>query len=567
MVNLQNSNNKKKKVCEIWVSFCDFLYLVGIQTIRILKRFRRRFVVFFRPLANFAKYLYQKTIGVKIQKIKKECAALVKTFKGELHSPKKENPVSQSYSIKDYCRGLKAGFFNHKNLLTGFLNVVAPVLCIFLLVATVRYWSNVDYGLQLSYGGEEIGIIQNEKVFERATEMVNERMVYDTATTTNVDLIPTFSIAITDSERYISASAICDKIIEKSSDMIEEASGLYVDGALVGAVKSNADLSYILQNILSVACGEDEQAKASFTQDVEMITGLFPTASIMSSEEMNEKLSENNESETIYVVKEGDTATSIAQEHNLTLGELNNLNGNTIGDYLTAGMELKVKTTESFLGVQVQKKETYQTELPYKTVTQKDDSQYTDYSKVLVEGQNGVQECVDEVTYVNGVEVSRESISRRTITEAVDKQVVVGTKKRPTGSTPGEASGILMWPVPSIHNITSYYEWRWGTMHTGLDISGGNSYGKTIVAADGGTVSYVRYSNVGYGNHLQIDHGNGTSTLYAHTSKILVSSGQKVAKGQPIALIGSTGDSTGAHLHFEVIKNGQKVDPLDYVQN
>ena len=184
-----------------------------------------------------------------------------------------------------------------------------------------------------------------------------------------------------------------------------------------------------------------------------------------------------------------------------------------------------------------------------------------------VEGQNGVQECVDEVTYVNGVEVSRESISRRTITEAVDKQVVVGTKKRPTGSTPGEASGILMWPVPSIHNITSYYEWRWGTMHTGLDISGGNSYGKTIVAADGGTVSYVRYSNVGYGNHLQIDHGNGTSTLYAHTSKILVSSGQKVAKGQPIALIGSTGDSTGAHLHFEVIKNGQKVDPLDYVQN
>ena len=102
-------------------------------------------------------------------------------------------------------------------------------------------------------------------------------------------------------------------------------------------------------------------------------------------------------------------------------------------------------------------------------------------------------------------------------------------------------------------------------MHYGLDISNGNSYGKTIVAADGGTVSYVKYSNTGYGYHLEINHNNGMRTMYAHASRILVEPGQKVLKGQPIALVGSTGDSTGNHLHFEVIVNGTKVDPLGYV--
>ena len=98
-----------------------------------------------------------------------------------------------------------------------------------------------------------------------------------------------------------------------------------------------------------------------------------------------------------------------------------------------------------------------------------------------------------------------------------------------------------------------------------MDISNGNSYGQTIVAADAGVVSYVKKSNVGYGYHLEIDHGNGTTTLYAHTSEILVQPGEKVFKGQPIALVGSTGDSTGAHLHFEIHKNGVAVNPLEYV--
>jgi Membrane proteins related to metalloendopeptidases len=207
---------------------------------------------------------------------------------------------------------------------------------------------------------------------------------------------------------------------------------------------------------------------------------------------------------------------------------------------------------------------TYEVPLSYKTVTIKDDSQYTDYSKVKTDGVNGTQKCVDKVYYVNGVEQKRDVISRTVVVPSTDKVVITGTKKRPKYSGAGVSSGNLMWPVPSLHTITTYFTWRWGSFHTGIDISGGSAYGKTIVAADGGTVVSAGWSS-GYGYCVKISHGGGLQTLYGHASKILVSAGQRVSKGQAIALVGSTGNSTGPHCHFEVIKNGTKVNPLSYV--
>ncbi|MEG0229351.1 MAG: M23 family metallopeptidase, partial [Oscillospiraceae bacterium] len=100
--------------------------------------------------------------------------------------------------------------------------------------------------------------------------------------------------------------------------------------------------------------------------------------------------------------------------------------------------------------------------------------------------------------------------------------------------------------------------------HTGIDIAGVNIYGKNIVASNDGVVSYVKNLNSGYGKHLMIDHGGGTYTLYAHTSAILVSPGQTVKKGQAIARVGSTGWSSGPHLHYEIWINKQRVNPITY---
>lgn len=128
--------------------------------------------------------------------------------------------------------------------------------------------------------------------------------------------------------------------------------------------------------------------------------------------------------------------------------------------------------------------------------------------------------------------------------------------------------GIMTWPVPGYPNITSYYGWRFNNTnyHTGIDISGGNVYRKNIVAAADGVVITTKETFVpgkGYGRYLMIDHGGGISTLYGHTDELLVTTGQKVARGQAIARVGTTGWSTGPHLHFEVRVNGAHKNPLN----
>lgn len=129
-----------------------------------------------------------------------------------------------------------------------------------------------------------------------------------------------------------------------------------------------------------------------------------------------------------------------------------------------------------------------------------------------------------------------------------------------------KGSGELQWPVPAGGYISSNFGYRSETAinnHTGMDIA--IATGNAIVAADTGTVSRVIYGNYGYGNYLIVNHGNGMSTLYAHCSKIYATVGQSVARGEQIAAIGSTGYSTGPHLHFEVIINGVKVNPAPYI--
>ena len=128
--------------------------------------------------------------------------------------------------------------------------------------------------------------------------------------------------------------------------------------------------------------------------------------------------------------------------------------------------------------------------------------------------------------------------------------------------------GTFLWPTPGYTSITSPYGMRFDPIfktqkkHTGIDI--GAPRGAKIVAANSGTVITAGFSSRGYGNYVVINHGGGKSTLYAHMSKILVSKGDKVNKGDQIGLVGSTGYSTGPHLHFEILINGNDTNPMNY---
>ncbi len=129
-----------------------------------------------------------------------------------------------------------------------------------------------------------------------------------------------------------------------------------------------------------------------------------------------------------------------------------------------------------------------------------------------------------------------------------------------SGSVVVPSSSGLIWPVSG--PVTSGFGWRWGRMHEGIDIA--VPTGAPVSAAASGRVIYAGWMG-GYGNLVVIDHGGGLATAYGHNSSIVVGNGGSVSQGQTIAFAGSTGHSTGPHVHFEVRVNGAAVDPLGYL--
>ncbi len=137
-----------------------------------------------------------------------------------------------------------------------------------------------------------------------------------------------------------------------------------------------------------------------------------------------------------------------------------------------------------------------------------------------------------------------------------------------SGGLDGFVGGGWMWPVPGYSRISSGYGYRnifgYNEFHTGIDIPAG--YGTPIKASNSGVVTVASYQSTGYGNRIIVDHGGGYKSLYAHCSSLAVKAGDYVVKGDTIAYVGSTGLSTGNHLHFEIRVNDKHTDPTPYVR-
>lgn len=193
----------------------------------------------------------------------------------------------------------------------------------------------------------------------------------------------------------------------------------------------------------------------------------------------------------------------------------------------------------------------------------------------LLQLQNARQSKVDQQEAVLGQKAdlladTKSNEKRLRAIEAVELAESNRLERELAGSGSGVFSGSMTWPVPASHRITSSFGRRicpfhGPELHPGIDI--GAPSGSAIVAAGGGTVISAGWRG-SYGNTVLIDHGNGVVTLYAHqvAGGISVSSGQKVARGQRIGAVGSTGNSTGPHLHFEVRVNGTPKNPTNYAR-
>ena len=257
--------------------------------------------------------------------------------------------------------------------------------------------------------------------------------------------------------------------------------------------------------------------------------------------------------EAVYVAEETESLASVAEKFNMTVDEIKALNANW-QDPLHKGSKITVLKPAPMITVTLEQEMKAQSPVAFKTVTKEDPNQVKSVKKVTQAGKAGLLETTTCVKSENGKITSSVTESSRLIQESVDEIVAVGTKE-------GLATGSFM--TPTVGRLTSPFGPRWGRFHYGVDLA--NATGTNVVAADGGVVTRVGMAG-SYGNLIIIDHQNGTSTRYAHLSAYNVKVGDVVQKGQSIGKIGSTGRSTGPHLHFEVRVGGVAKNPLDFIK-
>lgn len=225
-------------------------------------------------------------------------------------------------------------------------------------------------------------------------------------------------------------------------------------------------------------------------------------------------------------------------------------------DEITSEMNLSVKTTYS-------KSKT--SSINFKTVTKESNEVYKGKTKVKTEGEKGKLKKTYSVTTINGIETGNEFVKETVVSEPINKVVLKGTKKyvsAPTNSLPN-TNGYIFPLGNASYYVSSTFGYRDfdSSFHKGIDYAA--SSGTPIYAVSAGKVTYAAYNNHGFGNYVVVDHGNGIVTSYAHMSRINVSAGQAVSAGDMIGEVGTTGDSTGNHLHFTVQFNGEYINPTN----
>ena len=408
----------------------------------------------------------------------------------------------------------------HRRLCSVVGQTALLVCAVVLLVNVVRYWQQTTFALELVYGGQKIGYIADEEVFKDALDMAEGRIVQNTGDYT-IERDPKLTLRPVQQSAVLSETELCDTILKLSGRSIASMSGLYVNGTFEGALESHEQMQGLLKEILTAydVGGDGEDKKAEFIDRVEIVDGLYPVTAAESYEELYERM------------------TAIGED----------------------GLP--------YLGVQIRCTEVYTELIPFDVETVRDSSKYIGYSGVRVAGQAGERRVTADVIYVNGVEQYREILDKETVREPVTQVIAVGAYRVNTNAQPGVSTGTFLWPLPSCHTIYSPFGTRDGRRHSGIDISGNGVMGKDILAADGGRVLQTNTAGwgSGYGLYVIIDHGNGYVTMYAHCSEVLVKPGDAITQGQLIARVGNTGNSFGAHLHFEIRVNGSAVDPTPYV--
>lgn len=378
----------------------------------------------------------------------------------------------------------------------------------FATVAVIAIFASLSFtgtriAYKVNYSGHTIATVGSKKQFNEAIKLVVD-MVGDKEVENVVDK-PTFNTAVVLGSDINNTEEVADAIIS-NTDAIVEATVLYADGKEIARAESEM-LNDVVNHRLNSFNVEGAECKSHFTQNVTTEQGY-------------------------YMVSELDDV-------------------------------LQVQNVVNSLSVITEMRQVTDVMVPYKSTVQKTNEQMVGYSAVTVTGVSGVNRVTQDVVMLNGEVQSSVEVGTEVVIAPVNEVIVKGTAKTLASAKQKQAahSAGFIFPLPAgSWRVTSYY--GDGRNHKGVDIiaKGGTS----IFAVAGGKVVHSGWKG-NYGNCVIIEHENGMRTLYAHARQLCCSVGDTVSQGEVIALVGTTGQSTGNHLHFEVIVGGRNVDPAPYI--
>ncbi len=553
----------------LYLRIYEFFYITGVRFIRQIRGVYHFVLKELRYIKNGIKSWFGRNIRRLYNSFRNVITGKYHAFLSYsnraadafevLRNSKNESNEERFSALKNllWCWGLLVW-----KIFCTIFNYLAPVCAAILLVVTFQYFGTLEYGLSLKSNGKTLAYITGEDVYNKAEQIIRSRTSAETADIGNI--APQFSIVPVSSLELTEAEDLANIILKNSGQSVYEGYGLYIDGEFVGSTDESDNVLALLDEYREQYREEgDTESKLQFKQRVALVDGVYPTESIMATSEFKLLLNSEIEGEKYHTVSAGESPSLIADMYDLYYSELVAMNPELKDDpTIRVGQDLIVSKSVSYLNVTSTRREVYTEEVPYTTNYTKSDKYYTTYSKVTKAGVKGEQLVTALVTYEDGNPVSRQVLDAVVTKDPVPREMVIGTKNPiyAVGNASGTSKGFI-WPTIGGHVSCPI----WGyTGHTGVDIAG-CGYGSNIYASAAGQVVKVKWGNTGYGYHVIINHGDGIQTLYAHMSNIYVKQGQYVNQGDIIGAMGSTGNSTGTHLHFEIRINGQYVNPLNYV--
>jgi len=434
------------------------------------------------------------------------------------------------------------------------------VLLVFFTASAAIFWGSVT-AYEYSYYGKILGVAKSPYEVYRTIDVLGDKL--SEASGANVSLnverdikfnrVYGFGLDVDTDEDILDT-------LTYMKDIHVVAYGIYIDDKMVVVLESEEAAQSLLKKIRNTYAGEKPGVKYSsiaFRENISVREEGVKLGEIWNKENALRYLMTGMKIERKHTVAQSETFGQIAQKYGLTQSELAAANPNINREKLYIGQELYLTHGVPLVTIHSTETATYNEKIEYGTQYIDNASIYQGETEVKSRGIYGQQRIVAEIVRTNGEEVSKKILSSDRLSDPVDEVLYRGTKPIP----PREGTGTFNYPIRT-YTITSRFGTRWGRMHTGVDFAAPT--GTKIYASDGGTVVFSGWKGqLGY--LVVIDHGSLFETYYGHCSKLLVNAGDKVYQGQNIALVGSTGYSTGSHLHFEVRYLDRPQNPLDFL--